>query len=195
MAIQFASAVARGAYGMASGVARSGAVRGGVGAVGRGLKAYGGTAMHKRGMRWLREGYGLGAGQKMLGRMLGLGFLAYSFMEGYQREGLWGGVKEAATGAAYSYAFGAVLGSAAIPLMGGAAVVGGAVGLQTFMNKKGESYSRRQKSLEMGGTINDMYGSVATMRRRSIMSLNRSKIGGGMGIGNEALRQYQPYFR
>jgi hypothetical protein len=131
----------------------------------------------------------------MWGRALGFGFLALEAYSGYQREGVWGAAKGVATGAAYSYAFGAVLGSAALPVTALAAAGAGAVMANKWAAGKGASYMKGQRNLEMGGAVNDQFGNVSTMRRRSVMALNRSRIGGGMGIGNEAMRQYQPYFR
>ena len=164
-------------------------------AAGGGARKFLGSAMHKRGMRWATEGYGMGKGMNMFGRAMGVGFLALEAYQGYQREGVWGAAKGVATGAAYSYAFGAVLGAAAAPVAIGAAVVGGAIIANKAMAEKGASYARGQARTEFGNGVSDQFGTVSTMRRRSVMALNRSRIGGGMGMGNEAMRQYQPYFR
>ena len=53
------------------------------GAAGR----YQSSAMHNRGMRFVKEGYGLGKGMSMFGRAIGLGFLGLEAYAGYQREG------------------------------------------------------------------------------------------------------------
>ena len=153
------------------------------------------SGMHRRGARWAMEGYGLGKGMSMFGRAMGLGFLGFEAYAGYQREGAWGAAKGAVTGAMYSYAFGAILGSAALPVTLAAAAVGGGLMANKYLAGKGRSTMVSHQRTEFGSGVSDQFGTVSTMRRRSVMALNQSRIGGGMGMGNEAMRQYQPYFR
>lgn len=189
------SRIGQGAWNASKSVYKSPGLR----KAGRGVQGaarqYGSSAMHGRGMRFVKEGYGFGKGMSMFGRAVGFGFLGLEAYMGYQREGVWGAAKGAATGAAYSYAFGAVLGAAAGPVALGALAVGGGMYANKMMAEKGASYMKGQSKLEFGSSVSDQFGTVSTMRRRSVMALNSSRIGGGMGMGNEAMRQYQPYFR
>jgi len=187
--------LAGGTWQLGRGVATSPMVRGAFGSAWRSAGKYMGSSMHARGARWAAEGYGLGKGMGMFGRALGLGFLGLEAYSGYQREGAWGAAKGVASGAAMSYAMGAVLGSAALPVALGVGAIGGGIMLNKFAAGKGRSTMLGHKRTEFGAGVSDQYGTVATMRRRSIMALNESRISGGMGIGNEAMRQYQPYFR
>ena len=177
-----------------------------------GLGAYSQTGVHRRGMSWMRAGFGahrgfggelkglftkggrLGAFGGLAGRALGAGFGISAAVSGYQKEGLWGATKGVAGYAATNYALGAVFGSAAV----GAAVIGGTVGgamLRKAAINIGEEYGRAHSNTEFGGGVDDRYGRVTTMRRRSMMAINRSRIGGNMGLGNEALNSYVPYNR
>jgi hypothetical protein len=49
--------------------------------------------------------------------------------------------------------------------------------------------------LEMGRPVVDEFGTVATMRQRSVMAIQNSKINGRSGIGNEATYSFRSYFR
>ena len=186
---------ARGAYGYARSIATSPTVHRAAGRVYGAAQGYAGTAFHARGVGSLKAGMGLGKGMGIFGRALGLGFLGYETYSGYQREGMWGAAKGAAGYAAIQYAFGAVLGSSVLPLMAGAAAVGGAVVGRKMAAEKGESVYKRHRALEFGAGVSDQFGTISTMRRRSIQALQSSRIGGGMGMGNEAMRSYVPYFR
>jgi len=190
-----AGTAAKGAYGYAKGVATSSAVKAGFGRVKGAAQVYRQTAFHARGMNSMRDMYGLGKQMGWAGRALGFGFMGLEAFTGYQQGGVWGAAKGLAKGAAVNYAVGALLGSAAIPLTLGVGVVAG--GMMAY--KKGADIGRKtykkSRSLEFGSGVSDQYGTVATMRRRSVMALQESRIGGGMGLGSEAMRSYQPYFR
>lgn len=161
----------------------------------RGLGRYARTSTHARGTRWVLENYGLARKMSPLGRALGLGFLGIEAYMGYQKEGWWGAAKGVATGAAWSYGLGVVLGSAALPLTMGAAAIGGSLVLNKMAAEGGLRYAKRHARADFGGGVRDQFGNVSTMRRRSIQALQQSRLNGAMTLGREALQQYQPYFR
>lgn len=191
----FVGAVAAGSWNMARGIATSGAVRGAGRYAMSGAGNYLRSGTHLRAMSGVTRNYGLARGMGGWGRAFGLGFLAFEAYSGYQREGAWGAAKGVATGALWSYGIELALGSAALPVAIGAAAIGGGLALNKWAAEKGESYMKGKQNLEFGSGVSDQYGMAATMRRRSMAALNQSRISGGMGLGNEAMRQYQPYFR
>ena len=51
---------------------------------------------------------------------------------------------------------------------------------------RGNAKLRQIKSLEMGSPIVDQYGSISTLRQRSLAALQNSHVNGRMALGNEA---------
>jgi hypothetical protein len=112
-------------------------------------------------------------------------FTAYMMYEGYQQQGIWGAAKGLGESIAYTAAFkaaAAVLGSAGVAA--GAAVAAGAVG-GYMMGEAAQAHLKSLRNVEMGAPIVDTFGTVATMRQRSLMALNQTHINGRMAIGNE----------
>jgi hypothetical protein len=191
----FVGAVAAGSWNMGKGIIGSRAVRGGAKYAGTGIGRYLKSGTHSKAMGNTLRNFGLARNMSMLGRGLGLGFLGFEAIAGYQQEGVWGAAKGVASGAMWSYGIELALGSAALPVAALAGIgVGGAMAYKAAA-EKGRSTMVKSQNLEFGGGVSDQYGTVSTMRRRSVQALQQSRIGGGMGMGNEALRQYQPYFR
>lgn len=186
--------------------------------IGPPLQRYLKSGVHKRGMGWMRMSMGIesgfkqnltnafGAGIGKGSRLSGIGSLAWrgvaaawflgDVAKGYHREGVWGAAKAGIGFAAENYLFGAVLGSAALPVGLAAAGVTGYAALRKFKIDTGRQYALNLRRTTFGpGSVEDQYGTVATMRRRSVDALMSSRIGGNMGLGNESLRAYTPYFR
>ena len=64
---------------------------------------------HEAGMEWMKFGTGLKRKMPLLGRALGLGFLGYNAVSGYEEGGIWGATKSVATDFALNYAFGRLM--------------------------------------------------------------------------------------
>ena len=84
---------------------------------------YLGTQAHATGMRFVKEGFGIGA--EGIGRYFGPAFMAVTAYQGYKEEGAWGAVKGAASYVATDYLLGAAWSVAGTAV--GFAAAGGAV--------------------------------------------------------------------
>ncbi len=152
------------------------------------------------------------AGAKLggFGKWLGRGFVGYSVYSGYKEGGAWGAVKGGATHVATTYAFGVVqkalgMGSS-WPVVAGLGITAAAAGA-TYYGATGvapwqalarpyvREHMKKYNQLEMGRPIVDQFGALATMRQRSLMAIQNSKINGRSALGNEATLQFSPYFR
>jgi hypothetical protein len=171
------------------------------------LRSYGKSKIHKAGMKGITHDL-LGVGGGITAKLLGGGFLLYDAFTGYQEGGIWGASKNVASSAAMMYGF-----RAAFPLIGIAAkiaapaalVAGGAFAmnaasqgispLQMAARPFTNEYLRKRAKLEMGSPIQDPYGTVSTMRKRSLMAMRESKITARGALGMEAHRRYIPYMR
>lgn len=181
--------------------------------VGGAWKSYRGSWMHQAGMDSVKQELGIGKQTLKLGaagKWLGRGFVAYSVYSGYKEGGAWGAVKGGATHMATTYAFGIAQKALGIgsswPMMGMLAGVGVGAGL-TYYGATGiapwqalarplvREHMKKYNNVEMGRPIVDQFGSLATMRQRSLMAIQNSKINGRSALGNEATLQYSPYFR
>jgi hypothetical protein len=56
-------------------------------------------------------------------------------------------------------------------------------------------YMKKHARLEMATPLIDQFGTVATMRQRSLQAINNSKINGRTALGAEGLLTYSPYAR
>lgn len=191
----FLGATVAGSWNMGRGIIGSRAVQGAGRYAAGGVGKFLGGQTSKRAAGNTMRNFGLGKGMSGWGRALGIGFLGFEAISGYQREGAWGAAKGVGSAALWSYGIEIALGSAALPIGIAAGVAVGGVMLNKAAAEKGRAYGRSHRELEFGAAVSDQFGTVSTMRRRSVMALNQSRIGGNMGMGNEAMRQYQPYFR
>jgi hypothetical protein len=119
-------------------------------------------------------------------RGLGLGFTLFSAYQGYKEGGIAGAAKETAIMTGYNIAFQAVktawsVGSS-VPVLG---AVAAAYGTYKFGQAAGK-YGKRMESLEMGRPIIDNYGTIATLRQRSMQAIQNTHLNGRMAMGNEA---------
>lgn len=172
--------------------------------LGGSFQAYRRSGVHRTGMNWMKETYGLHRGGGMMS-WLGRGFLGLSAYTGYQHGGISGAAKSVAGDLAISYGLGAAWG-ALKPALLPALAVGGMVGglalassntpLMTRLTRPWvNEYMKKHARLEMATPIRDDYGNVATMRQRSLQAINNSKLNGRTALGNEAMLSYTPYYR
>lgn len=152
----------------------------------------------------------------LAGRALGLGFTLYGAYEGYQQGGIGGAVKSVVQSTAESYLMGRALHLGSWMLRGTMSKVAlpavaaglGVAALSSVASGQGfgqafrplarralHEHMRKHAKLEMGTPVADDFGTVATMRQRSLQAIQESKINGRSALGNEALLMYQPYFR
>lgn len=165
--------------------------------LGRAFRSYLGTSMHRKAKEWALDAYGLNKGTGGLDRAFRLAFLGYDAYKGYQEGGLGGAALNVAHGVAEQYAMRAAMSAVApiaLPLTALALTAGG-----LYANKRaievGEERYRKHARLEMGTPIVDQFGTAATMRQRSVMALNNSRLNGMTALGNEAALMSRHYFR
>lgn len=159
------------------------------------VSSYMKTSFHQRGMKGIEMLNGFGKGIGLKGTAISLAWMVPSAYQAYQEEGAWGAVKSIGTDLAKSYIYGAVLGSAALPVMLatglGAGVYAGASAIRDSVN----DYQRKHARLELGSPVYDPFGNVGTMRQRSVNAIQNSRLNGRTALGNEAGLMYSPYFR
>jgi len=188
-----------------------GSIKGAGSTIKGGIQQYLGSAAHAKGMSWAAGGYGFGKdiasiqskGWRYFGRGVGFAFLGYEAYAGYQRGGILGAATGVATQAAINYgigaAWGAIGGTAALGAIGTAAAVAAPIAGAWAYNKYGSQVGRetfmRHARTELGAGVADPFGTVSTMRRRSVSALNSSRLNGQTALGNEAAMSYSPYFR
>ena len=157
-------------------------------------RSVGSSPLHKAGMQGAGELVGLGQSKGLL-KAVGVGFGGYAAISGYQHGGLSGMAGELASEAASWYAFGAmtpILSAAAVTAAGAAAFTGVGMAAAGWQPQKILSrpyvndYMRRHAKLEMGTPAMDQFGTIATMRQRSIQAIQNSRISGRGALGNEA---------
>jgi hypothetical protein len=161
---------------------------------------------HEAGMKWVKDM--LVPGKKVAGagvlrnmfRFLGPAITAYSVLKGYEEGGLKGAVTEGVGGLAWAYGIGRV-GSmifsptAALTVAGaGLAMTAAGVNPLSFAARPyTRDYAKRHAKLELASPVVDPFGTVSTMRQRSVMAIQNSKINGRSMLGNEAIMGWKPY--
>ncbi len=142
----------------------------------------------------------MGAGKiAAFGRVAGLGFVIAGAYKGYQEGGVNGAAisvaKDAATWGAVRA--GMSLGKAGITnpfFLGGAAIA--SIGYGGYkVGEMAREHGRRIRNVEMGGEMIDRFGTMATIRQRSLMALNNSHINARSALGNEAILMHGPMLR
>lgn len=136
-------------------------------------------------------------------RLFGPAFLAVSAYQGYKEGGVWGAAKGMAGEAATWYAFGAAMkvmapiavGAIGLAGIGAAAAYSAGVRPRHLMRPWTNEYVKKHARVEMATPIMDEYGTVATMRQRSIRAIQNSKLNGRTALGNEATYSFRPYHR
>jgi hypothetical protein len=167
------------------------------------FKSYLGTNVHKAGMKMGGELFGVGT--QGIGRVLGPAMALYAGYEGYKEGGItgaaWGVGKEYASW----YAFGA-LSKVINPAIGytlAGAGAAAAVGLGFHYGSGGttaglfrpwvNAYARKHAKMEMATPVVDQFGTIGTMRQRSLQAIQNSRLNGRTALGNEASLMYRPY--
>lgn len=179
------------------------------------IRRYLRSGMHQGGMDFVKADLGFGKYGKGFGRVIGPAFLAYNMYTGYKEDGIRGALKEGVSTLATSYVMGALnkpMQRAAMVIASGFAAYGSwqytRFGLTPgSVNQAGAGlfakavrplvaeHMRRKAEVEMGAPIIDQYGTLATMRQRSLAAIQNSKINGRSALGNEAALHYSPYYR
>jgi hypothetical protein len=138
-------------------------------------------------------------GRKMPGGMFGAGKMAFAFRalgpamlgvglyKGYQQGGILGAAKEGATEMAMWGAFeaGASILTNPFVLAGAGAIVGG-YGFYK-LGQASRKHRKRLRDVEMGSDLVDRFGTMTTMRQRSLAAIQKTHINGRLALGNEAL--------
>ena len=124
-------------------------------------------------------------GLKSLPLIGNLAFIGMAYREG----GIGAAAGQAAEGAAWGVAWelgGSVLGKIANPATA-IAVAGAAVGYGAYQfGEAAQRHGKKMRKLEMGGEVIDRFGTMASVRQRSLAALNNTHINGRMALGNEA---------
>jgi hypothetical protein len=140
---------------------------------------------------------GLTAGKLFAG--LGIGVTALSIYQGYQE----GGVVGAVTGGATQLALGGLMrgaltsmgGVATNPLLWGAAAAAG-IGYGGYkLGEAAQAHMKRHRNMEMGSDIVDTFGTMASIRQRSLSAIQNSHVNGRLALGNEASMMHVPMMR
>jgi hypothetical protein len=122
-------------------------------------------------------------------------FTAYSAYSGYQEGGVAGAVRNVTTDALI---WGGM--RAGWAMIGGPAtlVAAGIAGAGYGVYRLGEAarkQERRVRGLELGADVVDRFGTLSTMRQRSLQAIQNSHLSGRMALGSEALLLSSPYMR
>lgn len=141
------------------------------------------------------------------GRFIGPLFTAYQGYEGYKEGGAWGAFKSMGEGIAENYLFGAATKAFFVPtLVAGGALAAGYLGAKVlgdsdpgaFLSLRGwarpwtQDYRREHKNLDFGSPSVDPFGINGTMRQRSLVAIQNSRLNARSALGSEA---YRTHFR
>jgi hypothetical protein len=129
-----------------------------------------------------------GAGKFAFGlRALGPAFVGMSIYSGFQEGGILGAAKEGATEIAMFGAFemGASMVTNPLTIAAAGAVAGG-YGYYK-LGQASRKHRKRLRSLEMGSDLVDNFGTMSTMRQRSLSAMQNTHMNGRLALGNEAL--------
>lgn len=173
------------------------------------VRSFLGSSLHKEGMEMMKFNLGYGKwAPKGVGRLFGPAMTLYGAYRGYKEGGTAGAIKGAGKELASSYIFGFAMKAVGGPVKFAGAIAGGAIagtaighGLATgrpfgmYARPFVADHMRRLSELELGRPVIDQFGTLATMRQRSLSAIQNSKINGRSALGNEAVLMYQPYFR
>jgi hypothetical protein len=138
-------------------------------------------------------------GNWMGNAVFGVGLTAYAAYSGYKEGGTMGAVKGTASSVVtsgiarglWNMAAGSV---GAAPMVAGLAVTGAGYGYYR-LGEEGQKTMKRYRNLEMGADINDTFGTMSTMRQRSLSAIMNSHVNGRMALGGEASLMHTPFMR
>lgn len=163
-------------------------------------RSYLGSNVHKAGVQGALSFSGIKPGMMRT-------FALFEMYEGYKKGGVSGAIGAGVHQAVEGYVIDAVLaatGAGKVIAAGlGAAAIAGTVSYATGGTNPLEFLARpmvkdqmkRHSQLEMGRPSVDQFGTLATMRQRSLAAIQNSRINGRSALGNEGLISYRPYFR
>jgi hypothetical protein len=156
------------------------------------VKEWYAPSMPIRGASFLRNVGRVGLGPSMLG---------ISAYLGYQEGGTWGAAKAIAKDISYAYIWGHTI-KPILPYAAAGTVIGGvaaySAGLRPMhiVRPMVKKHMLKHIGLEMGSPNIDPYGTGATMRQRSLMAIQNSRLGNARtGLGSEAFLLQQNYWR
>jgi hypothetical protein len=131
----------------------------------------------------------------LLGKAVMPAFMIGAAYSGYKKGGVMGAVGGAAETALYWGATKAALTMATNPaVLAGAAVAGAGYGVYR-LGEAARKHEKRVKGLEMGTEVVDRFGTLSTMRQRSLQAIQNSHLNGRMSLGSEGLLMSSPYRR
>jgi hypothetical protein len=140
---------------------------------------------------------GLSAGKLMAG--LNLGVTAYATYQGFKEGGVVGGVRAGATqlaiGGLFRGALNSIGGVASNPLLLGAGIAAAAGYGYYKLGEAGIAHMKRHRNMEMGSDIIDTFGTMATIRQRSLSAIQNSHVNGRLALGGEAALMHTPMMR
>jgi len=123
----------------------------------------------------------------MGGGLLGAGFMAYSLYSGYQEGGIMGAIREGGSQALNMTLWGAAETALSSPIGTGLMIAAGVGYAGKYLGDKSIAYARSLRNVTMGAPIVDPFGTVATMRQRSLNALQNTHINGRISLGQEAV--------
>jgi hypothetical protein len=134
------------------------------------------------------KGSYFGAGKLAFGlRALGPAFLGMGIYRGYQEGGILGAAKE---GALEMALWGAVEAGASVltnpVVLAAAGITAAGVGYYK-LGEASRKHRKRLRNVEMGSDLVDRFGTLTTMRQRSLAAIQRTHVSGRLALGNEAL--------
>lgn len=144
-------------------------------------------------------------GRKMSGGMFGAGvagfgmralgplFLGMSIRHGYQQGGVLGAAKEGIKEMALWGAFEAGAAFLTNPITIGIAGTFAAGYGYYKLGETSRKHRKRLRNLEMGSDLVDRFGTMTTMRQRSLAAIQRTHVNGRLALGNESLLLSQAY--
>lgn len=164
-------------------------------AVGKSVGNYLNSSVHKAGMSGAKEALGL-AGHGLF-RAFGPLMVGSAMYSGYKEGGAFGAAKGAVGELAFWYGTTAAI-KTVLPTVGiaaGAAALTAGIGmaatgfnpLKTFSRPYVRDYMKRHAKLELGTPVVDQFGTISTMRRRSIQAIQNSRISGRSALGLEGM--------
>jgi hypothetical protein len=159
---------------------------------------------------WKKGAWSRGAARTSMAAKIGggLGLIStlYEGYSGYQEGGALGAVGGVAKSMAMNYALGMAWSLAKGPALVALGATAAAVGIGAAATNQSvasfvsplfrgqmREHAIKHATLEMGAPTVDPFGTVSTMRQRSLMAIQNSRVNGRTALGNEAMLLYRPY--
>lgn len=159
-----------------------------------GFEYQAGKNMGFLGRRMIGGVFGEGA-LSFLGRAAGPAFTLASVYSGYKEGGVLGAAKEGISSGLQWGAFelgASVFGSGMF--FGATAAVAGGYGYYK-LGEASRKHRKRLRAVEMGSDLVDRFGTISTMRQRSLAAIQKSYVNGRVAVGSEAAILSNSYLR